>query len=286
MVPRTIFHLFAQIAALCIFPALILPPALIPATPTPTPDITLHALCQKQDGNLNTYQVDSVLLQKPVDVRVYTPPCYSPQENKTYPVLYLLHGQSSREDQWDQLGVDEAANSLIHAGIIQPLIIIMPREIYYLQEPSESKFGEVMLQEIVPWAEKNYSIDPAAAMHAIGGLSRGGGWALRLGLANPDKFGSVAGHSPVPFTADLYRVSTWRRQTAEDRLPRIYLDMGLLDPYKDLARNYEVRISELSYPHEWHLNPGTHNAEYWSANMEDYLRWYDLGWQQKIQGTE
>jgi enterochelin esterase-like enzyme len=229
-------------------------------------------------GKIESAVISSDIARKLVDIRVYTPPCYNPAAGKEYPVLYLLHGQSSREDQWDLLGVDEAASDLIRAGKIEPLIIVMPREINYLDDPSNSNFGDLILSEVIPWAEKNYAIHPDSGMHAIGGLSRGGSWALRLGLSNPDLFGSVAGHSPVPFTADLYQVSNWRVKTAEEQLPYIYLDIGLLDPYKDIARRYELRISEVAYPHEWHMNEGTHNSEYWSGNVKDYLIWYNNGW--------
>ncbi len=61
-------------------------------------------------------------------------------------------------------------------------------------------------------------------------------------------------------------------------LPRIYIDIGLEDPYKDTARVFELKLSEFSYPHEWHLNLGTHNEAYWSSHLGEYLLWYDLGW--------
>ncbi len=270
-------RILAKLGAFCILPVSLIfwstPLTSGPyQTPTPTPS------CMMAGGKIESAVISSDIARKLVDIRVYTPPCYNPAAGKEYPVLYLLHGQSSREDQWDLLGVDEAASDLIRAGKIEPLIIVMPREINYLDDPSNSNFGDLILSEVIPWAEKNYAIHPDSGMHAIGGLSRGGSWALRLGLSNPDLFGSVAGHSPVPFTADLYQVSNWRVKTAEEQLPYIYLDIGLLDPYKDIARRYELRISEVAYPHEWHMNEGTHNSEYWSGNVKDYLIWYNNGW--------
>jgi S-formylglutathione hydrolase FrmB len=68
------------------------------------------------------------------------------------------------------------------------------------------------------------------------------------------------------------------KKTSEEDLPRIYMDIGLLDFVKDSAKKIEIRLSEYSYPHEWHLNQGTHNEYYWSSHVEEYLIWYSQRW--------
>ena len=241
-------------------------------SPTPTPK------CPSSHGMITLYQFDSAIIQKPFLFRVYTPPCFDPQAKTKYPVLYILHGQSFNEDQWDRLGMDEAADQLINSGTIAPLIIVMPRETYYLQDPKISGYGEALVAELLPWIDTKFPTLPDRQTRAIGGLSRGAGWAMRLGLKYPDLFGSIGGHSLAQFDGDYFRVPGWRKKTSDENLPRIYLDIGLLDFVKDTARLFETRLPEYSYPHEWHLNTGTHNEAYWSEHVDEYLIWYNQAW--------
>ncbi len=243
---------------------------------TPTADPTPK--CQSSHGEIISTQFDSTLLKKPLIFRVYTPPCFDPNGTVKYPVLYILHGQSFNDDQWDRLGMDEAADKLISTGTIVPLIIVMPQETYYLEDPKISKYGYALVDELIPWIDTNYPTIPGRQTRAIGGLSRGAGWAMRMGLMHPDLFGSIGGHSLAQFKGDFFYVPGWRQRTSDVILPRIYLDIGLLDFVKDTARVFETRLSEYSYPHEWHLNTGSHTETYWSNHVYDYLIWYNQAW--------
>ena len=59
------------------------------------------------------------------------------------------------------------------------------------------------------------------------------------------------------------------------------IDMGVLDVNLDAANVFETRLTKYRIPHEWHIFLGTHNEEYWSAHVVDYLKWYAEGWEQK-----
>lgn len=239
------------------------------STPTPT-------ACNETTGQRADHELKSAILNKQLHYRVYTPPCYS--DKQKYPVLYLFHGQSFAEDQWDRLGMFDTADRLITAGEIDPLIIVLPREPDYNLDPRSSKFGQAFLAEILPAVDANFFTIPTRSGRAVGGLSRGAGWAVHLGLANPDLFGSVGAHSLALFPGDINLVSTWRNDTEDEMLPRIYMDDGLQDYLKDSAKKFELRISEYSYPHEWHLNRGSHTETYWQSQVENYLIWYSAGW--------
>jgi enterochelin esterase-like enzyme len=166
----------------------------------------------------------------------------------------------------------------VTAGTIAPLIIVMPQESNYLEDPQISKYGYALMDELLPWVELNYPTITDRQTRAIGGLSRGAGWAMRLGLINPDLFGSIGGHSLAQLKGDYFSVPRWRNRTSDEDLPRIYLDIGLLDFVKDTARVFETRLSEYSYPHEWHLNTGSHTEDYWSEHVDEYLIWYNQAW--------
>jgi enterochelin esterase-like enzyme len=237
-------------------------------------------VCDDSKGSLITDSIPSELLKKDIAVRIYTPPCIDKSGKTAYPVLYLLHGQSYKEDQWVRLGVPETADLLIQSGLMQPLIIVMPGEANYLEDMRSSNYDDAILEEVLPWVEGHFPAQKLRTGRAIGGLSRGSGWAMHLGLSHPDLFVSIGAHSLTQISGDYYSIPKWRTKTLEEELPRIYIDIGLQDRYKDPARGFELRLSEYSYPHEWHLNLGTHNEEYWSSHVKDYLRWYNEGWPQ------
>ncbi len=210
-------------------------------------------------------------------VRVYTPPCYDPAADPGYPVLYLLHGQSFNDDQWQRLGVPETADRLIAAGEVKPFLVVMPQEYYYLQDMSQSAYGSALIDEVLPWVEENFAVCRDTACRAIGGLSRGASWASWLGFESWPLFGSIGLHS-LPTTANGQFRYEWLPKIPEGQRPRLYLDIGAKDPYYQYALAYEQFLNESHLPHEWHLNSGGHNEEYWSAHVEEYLRWYAAGW--------
>ena len=110
----------------------------------------------------------------------------------------------------------------------------------------------------------------------MGGLSRGAGWAIHLGLGNPAVFGAIGGHSPVIFYADVSQIPDWLDELPEGT--RVYLDSGENDQDLNNTRWLEQLLTDHRVPHEWHLNTGFHDEIYWRAHVEQYLRWYAAGW--------
>jgi enterochelin esterase-like enzyme len=193
-------------------------------------------------------------------------------------VLYLLHGQSMDDGAWEQFGVNIAASALIASGEAAPFLIVMPREDYYLQDMTASRYGQALLEDLVPWIDANFAACQVRTCRAIGGLSRGALWAMLLGLQNQELFGAAGGHSlPGPVMSPYYLRTLIEAMPENERI-RLYLDIGQFDRYRQGAEEFRDRLEFLQIPHEWHLNQGTHNDEYWSTQVEDYLRWYAAHW--------
>jgi enterochelin esterase-like enzyme len=238
-------------------------------TPTPCPD---------PHGRVQQDQIFSSALNRDLDFRVFLPPCYDAQVPSGYPVLYLLHGQSMDDSAWDRLEADETAAALMTSSQVPPFLIVMPREEYFLQDMTQSRFGEALIQDLLPWIDANYATCPQRACRAIGGLSRGAVWAFLIGLENQRLFGAAGGHSlPGPVVSPYYLKTLWESMPENERI-RLYIDIGEFDRYRSGAEEFRARLEFLSIPHEWRLNPGTHDDAYWLAHVEDYLRWYASGW--------
>ena len=243
-------------------------------TPSPTP-----LACWKTGGHIETSQIRTELLRLPLEFRIYLPPCYSEQPDRRYPVLYLIHGQSYNDDQWDRLGADETADRLIAKREIAPLIIIMPRDRVWSQ-PTEDLFGQAVGEALMPWVDENLRTQTGRTYRAVGGLSRGAGWALHLGFSRWELFGSIGMHSLPVFWTDLPSIKGWLEAIPEGQLPRIYMDIGEKDRPQIMKSTiwFENLLTESGIPHEWHLYPGYHEEAYWEAHVEEYLRWYTEGW--------
>ncbi|MGH2535991.1 MAG: alpha/beta hydrolase [Candidatus Promineifilaceae bacterium] len=213
--------------------------------------------------------------------RLYRPPCFG-QDGRAYPVLYLFHGSVQDENHWDRLGIGETAERLIAAGEIPPLLIVMPDGGWIAQGTSggPGSFEAVVTQELLPHIEGLGCVWAEPAGRAIGGLSRGGYWALEIAFRHPDDFASVGGHSAALLDthadSDVNPQFTGLSGALGDL--RIYLDIGANDYVIANVIRLHQDLEAAGVAHAWHLNQGGHEDAYWSAQTEAYLRWYAAPW--------
>src|SRR5262245_32561407 len=77
-------------------------------------------------SQLESRTFESAALGRPMPYLLYLPPGYATSARR-YPVLYMLHGMGGTDSQWRSLGLLDAADRMIRAREIQPLIIVMPQ---------------------------------------------------------------------------------------------------------------------------------------------------------------
>jgi len=247
---------------------------------TATSSPTATALkCLDQGGSIQIGQLNVENVPKPLDYRIYLPPCYDEALDQHYPVLYLIHGQNSTDDQWDRIGADEVMDRLVSSGEIPPFLIVMPRDTNW-GTAAQDPFDEAVLQGLIPYIDSHYRTLSDRAQRAVGGLSRGAGWAANLGLQYPNLFGSVGLHSLALFWSDVPYVKKWLDKIPPELMPRFYIDAGLNDRPEILesSRWFESLLTQRNIPHDWHLFAGYHDDAYWKSHLEQYLRWYASGW--------
>ncbi|MCC7361471.1 MAG: hypothetical protein IT317_18435 [Anaerolineales bacterium] len=234
-------------------------------TPTPTP-------CAVQAGTVTTLSVPSDALNYPIDAQLYLPPCYA-TSGQRYPVLYLIHGLNFTNTQWVELGAPAAADALSAAGEIAPLIIVMP------SDRKDVRLDPAFVTDLVPYIDANYRTLAEYRYRAIGGLSRGGGWSLHLGLRYPQVFGRVGGHSPAVFFGDENNLLAYARAIAKSGpVPALYLDIGADDSQRQSAAWLDQVFTWFNFNHTYLVQPGGHTEAYWSAHLADYLRFYAADW--------
>ena len=134
------------------------------------------------------------------------------------------------------------------------------------------------MEEIIPFVEDSFNVCAQRACRALGGISRGASWSVRLGFQYWDIFSSLGAHSLPTFRGDINYLPDWLAAIPDEDMPRIYLDTGRFDPEVKTAYAFEQVLNEKGVLHEWHLNEGRHNEEYWSEHIFEYISWYAAGW--------
>jgi enterochelin esterase-like enzyme len=242
--------------------------------PVPTPTITPPA-CLTQPGRLEAGELDST--NPPQRYLIYLPPCYDEKTDQRYPVLYLLHGQTYTDDQWVRIGAVDVLDRMILSGESLPFILVFPDDRYWNLPPGPG-FGRRLVDQLIPYIDSAYRTLPDRTHRAIGGMSRGAGWALRMGLTRWDLFGTIGLHSLAVLQGDASEVKGWLRQIPADSRPRVFMDIGDNDQGLEMAQAVEAQFTDDGLLDEWHLYSGAHTEQYWSAHVEEYMRWYAEGW--------
>lgn len=284
MIRRSVFPLLFLFLAAC-GPRPALQAGVVPATPappsptetqsvaSPTPLPTAHPACLTQPGRIEQGEVEHPLLARPLPYRIYLPACAGKPGFERLPSVYLLHGLTYDDAQWDRLGAPAAADRMIAAGQAPPFLLILPWERTGLD------LELAITGALIPEVEARYPAAAGRHNRAIGGLSRGAGWALRIGLKHPQLFGAIGLHSPAVLSPDLFYLPAWTRAIPRDALPRLALDIGERDPLRPEALALAEQLDDLGLSVALTPNPGLHLESYWAEHVQEYLEWYVGPWQ-------
>ena len=136
---------------------------------------------------------------------VYTPPGYENNPDRSYPVLYLISGTTDTEETFYKVGrANFILDNLIAQGKAVPMIIVMPYGNNFIEIsgpaspdaiPMYKAYSEELVNDILPFCEKNFRIIADREHRAVAGFSRGGGQSLWTGLSNFDKFAHICSFS-------------------------------------------------------------------------------------------
>jgi enterochelin esterase-like enzyme len=259
-------------------------PTLIP-TVTITPTVTeipptataTEFICRETSGTIQEARFYSDVLGEDIISNVYLPPCYDVEKENGYPLLVMLHGQNGKQEQWIDLGMTDLADEWISEERIDPLVIVMPYEHYFLVDSDQSSYDLALVDDLLPQLLSEYNLSQEWFYRAIGGLSRGGNWAVRIGFTRPEAFSKVGGHSYTTFSGDLSRVRTWIDSTSAYR-SELWIDIGEDDPYFYYCNMFVSYLQSNQFPLKFTLNSGSHTIEYWETHLPEYLAWYTKDW--------
>ncbi|MGJ1192452.1 alpha/beta hydrolase [Sphingobacterium sp. G1-14] len=230
----------------------------------------------------STGKIDSLVYpSKTVGVKrkalIYTPPGYSAA--KKYPVLYLLHGIGGDEREWFRHGSPQVIFDNLYAeGKMEPMLVIMPngrameddRAGGNVMAPDRvaafSTFEKDLLDDLIPFVEKQFPVIKDREHRAIFGLSMGGGQALNFGLGHIDTFAWVGGFSSAPNTKMPQELLPVPKE-AKDKLKLLWISCGDQDGLLNISRRTHEYLSEHGVPHIYYLESGGHDFNVWRNDL-------------------
>jgi predicted alpha/beta superfamily hydrolase len=206
----------------------------------PTPPVPATA------GSLLHFpEIRSRFLPQAHDVIVCLPPDYDRHPDRRYPVLYLHDGQNVFDDlpmspfgvQW---GVDTTARALMHARVIEPLILVAvgnagrdrideytpTRDNMHDAGGQADRYGQMLVYEIKPWVDHSWRTRRGPFDTGLAGSSLGGLLTLHLGLEHPAIFGKLGLLSPSVWWDDRWIVRQLNANNDHRPDLRIWLDVG------------------------------------------------------------
>ncbi len=235
---------------------------------------------------------------------VYLPPDYESSE-RSYPVLYLLHGGGDDQTGWVQFGeVLRIADEAIANGTATAMVIVMPdanagKRGYFNDIKGEWRYEDFFFEEFMPFVEKEYRIKGEKRYRAVAGLSMGGGGTFMYALHHPELFSSACPLSAScgPLTLeDMDRYLERRKIQADSEeqkeayfkrhsalalindLPvdqlksvRWYIDCGDDDFLYEGNSLVHIAMRKREIPHEFRIRDGIHNWVYWRVSLPKVL---------------
>ena len=235
---------------------------------------------------------------------VYLPPDYETSQ-RSYPVLYLLHGGGDDQTGWVQFGeVLHIADKAIMNGSATPMVIVMPdantgQRGYFNDIKGEWRYEDFFFQEFMPFIEKTYRVKSEKRYRAVAGLSMGGGGSFVYALRHPELFSSACplSASTGPLTLEETKEFLKRRNVSYksdadleayykntsvlelvNRVPedqkkavRWYIDCGDDDFLFEGHSLVHIAMRKKEIPHEFRIHDGGHTWTYWRNALPTVL---------------
>lgn len=220
---------------------------------------------------------------------VILPPDYSAE--KTYPVLYLLHGIGGDHSEWSHGKPEVVIGNLIAAGEAPEMIVVMPNvrarqndaanpsDVYSPEHfAAFDNFINDLTNDLMPFVAKNYPVAEGRENTAVAGLSMGGREALYIGMSRPDLFGYVGAFCPAPGVLPYY-AEKGLFPTAEFKLPEgcesfILINAGASDGVVgEWPATYAATLTENGTQNTFYTMPGGHDFTVWKHGLYNFTKW-------------
>ena len=242
-------------------------------------------------GILSKVWYPSPSLEKNRRMYVYTPPGYD-SSNEKYPVFYLLHGAGGDEDAWTTLGrTPYILDNLIAEGKAKPMIVVMTNGNTWssaapgdepktegtpdFSQMARGGFEKSLVNDVIPFIEKNYRTLTDKNNRAIAGLSMGGMHTQTITNTNPGKFGYIG-----VMSMGLMNNSRWGNYNEEEHKKQLlalkesgvklyWIGCGKDDFLYEGVTNLRKLYDDIGFKYEYMESTGGHTWTNWRIYLSE-----------------
>ncbi len=229
-------------------------------------------------------------MERDIPVIVVTPDNYDASQDRSYPVVYLLHGAGGNHFHW--LGIK--GRRLVETATREGMIFVCPsaRNSWYWDSPIDPSmlYDTFVSRELVASIDSRYNTKADRTGRAITGLSMGGHGAFFLAMTHKDVYGAAGSTSggmdirPFPKNWDMSKAigeyetnkEVWDRHTVIVRADELkngelalIFDCGYSDFFFDVNNALHEKLLSMGIDHDYIVRPGGHDGAYWD-NALDY----------------
>lgn len=221
---------------------------------------------------------------------VILPAGYS--KERSYPVLYLLHGIGGTETEWMGGAPDIIVSNLVAAGLAKEMILVLPNvraaadasvPAQILGEANFNAFDNFindLKHDLMPYIEANYAVKTGRENTAIAGLSMGGRETLYIGFQMPETFGYIGAFSPAPGWLPYANLGYAGQMTEEELVfpsdisaPYLLICNGNTDhTIGTVPTEYHEALTRMNIEHDFYTMDGDHNFTVWSNGFYNFVK--------------
>ncbi len=251
-------------------------------------------------ASVDTVNIQSRAMNRAANCVVIKPESYA-STDKSFPVLYLLHGYSGAYNNW----IIRVPDLKLLADR-ENMLIVCPDGGYsgwYWDSPIDSTFRyeTYIALEVPAFIDRTYRTINDRSGRAITGLSMGGHGGIYLGFRHAYRFGacgSMSGAVDLSLSINKYDIAkrigdtikyadrwySYSALAAVDQKPTqplsILFDCGLEDHLWKGNRTLHEKMIKLGIPHDYIERPGKHDWNYWRNAIQYQVLFFSRFFQQ------
>lgn len=226
----------------------------------PHGDVQLHKYSSGVNGHMKSCYV-------------YTPPSYE-KSDRSYPVLYILHGVGENETGWIWNGkLNFIMDNLIAEEKCREMLVVMCCGYAFCEGENAvfypGDFDRELTEDCIGYVDSHFRTIPDRSARAVAGLSLGSAQALLAASNHQELFGGLGIFSGI-------RIDEMERLLSQHKAwPMEYVFLGCGEGEKDIAHKQEeyaakckcfgVPVCHKTYTgyHEWHV---------WRECLRDFVQ--------------
>jgi enterochelin esterase family protein len=223
---------------------------------------------------------------------IYIPAGYD-EGKQSYPVVYIQHGGGEDHRGWMEQGrTAQIMDNLIAAGKAVPMIVVSANSNVRSRNggmgggyswQGMQTFRSELIDNVIPFVEKNFRVKKDRKNRAMCGLSMGGGQSFYIGLRDPDvfanvgvfstgMFGGISGASNFDLEAEVPGMLT-DTKTFNNQFDMFFISCGEQDPRIEYTRSIVKKMRDSGVNVRFSSYLGDHEWQVWRKSLHEFAQY-------------